>query len=153
MKIRKLSIANISDINKANEPFEIIGRIKPSFADGKWEYTEELYAAPYIKAYPNEDCDYSEYMEASDKAAFLAYSDGECIGQVILRKDWNQYAFIEDICVAKAARGKGVGSAMIRKAVEWAKEKKLCGLALETQDNNLLACGCILVFNILNKIK
>ena len=73
-------------------------------------------------------------------ALFLAYSDAECIGQIVLRKDWNKYAFVEDICVSKSSRGQGVGTALIQKAIEWAKDKKLYGLALETQDNNLLAC-------------
>ena len=48
--------------------------------------------------------------------------------------------FIEDICVSASYRGNGIGTALIQKAVQWAKEKGLCGLALETQDNNLLAC-------------
>ena len=75
-----------------------------------------------------------------DKAIFLAYADGKCAGQIVLRKDWNRYAFIEDICVSASYRGNGIGMALIQKAVQWAKEKGLCGLALETQDNNLLAC-------------
>ena len=70
----------------------------------------------------------------------MAYSDTECVGQIVLRKDWNKYAFVEDICVSKSNRGQGVGTALLQKAIEWAKEKKLHGLALETQDNNLLAC-------------
>ena len=32
------------------------------------------------------------------------------------------------------------GKALIQKAMEWAKNSNLQGLALETQDNNLLAC-------------
>ncbi len=71
---------------------------------------------------------------------FLAFSDTECVGQIVLRKDWNKYAYIEDICVAKLSRGQGIGASFIQKAVEWAKRSDLKGLALETQDNNLLAC-------------
>lgn len=140
MEILKLCAENLADINKANEPFDIVGCIKPYFVNNAWGYTEELYDIPYTKTYPSEDCDYSEYVDAPDKAVFLAYSEDACIGQIILRKDWNKYAFIEDICVAGASRGKGVGSSLIRKAAEWAIEKGLNGLALETQNNNLLAC-------------
>lgn len=43
-------------------------------------------------------------------------------------------------CVQKSSRGQGVGTALMQKAIEWAKDKELYGLALETQDNNLLAC-------------
>lgn len=140
MEIVKINQKNLKDINKPNQPFEIIGRINPTFADGRWMYTEELYDQPYMKAYPDDTWDYAAYIDNPDKTIFLAYSEEQCIGQIVLRRDWNKYAFIEDICVAKSARGKGVGSSLIHEAIEWAKSSCLMGLALETQDNNLLAC-------------
>jgi len=140
MEIVKINRQNLVDINKANQPFEIIGKIKPVFADGIWTYTEEIYEQSYIKAYPNDSLDYAAYIDNPDKTIFFAYSDAECIGQIVLKRDWNRYAFIEDICVAKPARGKGVGTRLIQKAIEWAENSDLKGLALETQDNNLLAC-------------
>lgn len=140
MEIVKMNQHNLKDVNKANQPFEVIGKIIPAFADGTYTYTEELYEKPYMKAYPDDTWDYADYINNPDKTIYLAYSGSECIGQIILKKDWNKYAFIEDICVAKSARGKGIGSALIEKAIEWAKNTGLMGLALETQDNNLLAC-------------
>lgn len=140
MEIVEINVQNLVDINKANQPFEVIGRIRPLFADGDWIYTEELYTHSYVKSYPNDDVDYSVYIDNPDKSIFLAYSNGQCVGQIILRKDWNKYAFIEDICVSQSARGQGIGTALIQKAAEWAKGAELDGLALETQDNNLLAC-------------
>lgn len=140
MEIVTINHQNLADINKANQPFEIIGKIKPTFVGGIWTYTEEIYEQSYIKAYPNDLCDYAVYINNPDKTVFFAYSGAECIGQIILKRDWNSYAFIEDICVAKSARGQGVGTALIQKAIEWAKNSHLKGLALETQDNNLLAC-------------
>ncbi|MCH5262333.1 MAG: GNAT family N-acetyltransferase [Lachnospiraceae bacterium] len=140
MEIIKLNDKNITDINKANQPFEIIGRINPTFADGNWTYIEEIYEQPYIKRYSNDSYDPTVYIDNPDKAIYLAYLNEECIGQIVLRRDWNQYAFIEDICVAQAFRGEGVGTALIQKATEWAKKSGLNGLALETQDNNLSAC-------------
>ena len=140
MEIVKIDYHNLADINKANQPFEVIGRMKPTFSDGIWAYTEEIYEQSYMKVYPNDSCDYAAYIDNSDKTVFFAYSDKECIGQIVLKRDWNRYAFIEDICVAKSARGQGVGTGLIQKAIEWAKNSDLNGLALETQDNNLLAC-------------
>ncbi|MCH5286907.1 MAG: GNAT family N-acetyltransferase [Christensenellaceae bacterium] len=140
MEIVEITQHNLADLNKANQPFEMIGRIKPAFADGVWTYTEELYEQTRAKAYPNDPLDYAAYLKDSDKTIFLAYSGAECIGQIVLKRDWNQYAFIEDICVAQSARGQGVGTGLIKKAIEWAKNANLIGLALETQDNNLLAC-------------
>lgn len=140
MEIIEITKNRLPDINKANDPFEIIGKLIPSLLNGKWEYSEELFSQSYTKMYPADDCNYLDYINSSKKTIYLAYDNGDCIGQIILKKDWNQYAFIEDICVCKAYRGQHVGSALIQKAIEWAKEKNLCGLALETQDNNLLAC-------------
>lgn len=140
MDIVKITQHNLADINKVNQPFEIIGKIKPVFINGIWTYTEELYEQIYVKAYPNDDFDYAAYIDNNDKTIFLAYSDTECIGQIVLKRDWNKYAFIEDICVAKSARGLGVGTSLIKKATEWAKNANLNGLASETQDNNLWAC-------------
>ncbi len=79
-------------------------------------------------------------LNRADKIIFLAYQDNECVGQIQLRRDWNLYAFIEDISVAAKSRGSGIGTALMQQAVCWTKEKGLKGLALETQDNNLLAC-------------
>lgn len=138
--IKPLANELLSDMNKANQPFEIIGKLKPTFADGKWSYTEELLEHPYMKSYPNDDCDYTVYIDNPDKAVFLAYSNAECVGQIILRKEWNLYAFVEDICVSQAVRGQGIGSALIQNAVDWAKKSGVNGLSLETQDNNLIAC-------------
>lgn len=140
MKIVKINQKNLKDINKSNQAFEIIGKIRPTFVDGTWIYAEELYEKPYMQEYTDDTWDYATYINNPDKTIFLAYSEVQCIGQIVLKKDWNKYAFIEDICVVKSARGKGIGTALIHKAIEWAKSSSLMGLALETQDNNLLAC-------------
>lgn len=140
MDIVKMGRQNLADINKASQPFEIIGKIKPALADGVWTYTEELYDHPGMKTYPNDPRDCAAYINDPDKAIFLAYSGTACVGQLILKSDWNGYALIEDICVARSVRGQGIGTAFIRKAIEWAKDSGLKGLALETQDDNVLAC-------------
>lgn len=140
MEITKINHQNIVDTNKSNQPFEVIGEIIPQFTDGKWSYTEKLYGQPYVKKYSNDVCDYATYIDNPDRVIYFAYFGAECIGQIILKRAWNLYAFIEDICVAKSARCKGVGTSLIQKAIEWAKNSDLHGLALETQTNNLLAC-------------
>ncbi len=139
MRIEPLTTQNFYDLNKVNQPFEIIGRIHPELKDGKWSSSEEIYEHPYWKQYPDDRYDAS-YIDSDEKTAFLAYLDTECVGQIVLRKDWTRYAFIEDLGVCQSARGQGVGTALLTKAAEWAQKSSLDGLALETQDNNLLAC-------------
>ena len=140
MEIVEISKDRIKDIKGLDEPFEIIGKIKPTFINGEWSYSEELFTDSYLNSYPDDDTDYSEYVDSTYKTAFLAYVDSTFAGIIIVRKDWNKYAFVEDISVVKDYRGKGVGTALIQKTKEWAKKEGMDGLALETQDNNLLAC-------------
>lgn len=88
----------------------------------------------------DEEADCLEYIDNTDKIIYLYYQDDKCVGKVKLRKNWNRYAYIEDIAVCKDFRGQGIGSALINISIEWAKHKNLHGLMLETQDNNLIAC-------------
>lgn len=67
---KKIDYYNLSDINKPNQPFEIIGKIKPIFSDGIWTYTEELYEQTYTKACANDTFDYATYIDNNDKAVF-----------------------------------------------------------------------------------
>lgn len=139
-KIVPLSEVLLGDMGRANEPFWVFGRIVPQLRGGVWSYTEEIFPEPYEKTYPADENDWRAYISGEDKAAFLAYMDGKCAGQIVLRRDWNRYAFIEDIAVAASARRQGVGTALMERAKEWAAQGGMQGLALETQDNNLAAC-------------
>lgn len=139
-RIVALTEERLPDVNKANEPFEVIGRVCPTLSGGQWTYIEVLDEVPSEKSYPVDDVDYRTYIGSPDRIIYLAYDDNACTGQIILRRDWNHYAFIEDIAVARAARGQGIGSALMRAAESWARQAGLRGLALETQDNNVLAC-------------
>ncbi|MBE5948368.1 MAG: streptothricin acetyltransferase [Lachnospiraceae bacterium] len=73
MEIVKMSSDTLKDMNKVSEPFEIIGKIKPTFVNDKWTYTEEIYDCSYLHSYPNEECDYSLYIENPDKAVFCIF--------------------------------------------------------------------------------
>lgn len=138
--IVELSSDKIKDAGKANQAFGIIGELMPFFSDGKWTADEKLYNKPYEKRYSDDEIDLNDYIKRSDKAIYLAYSEGECVGRIRLSKHWNKYCFIEDIAVAKKYRGKGVGGRLIKIAGKWAEKNGLFGLMLETQNTNLLAC-------------
>ena len=45
---------NLQDINKANQPFDVIGKIIPEFIDGAWSFSECMYEEPYEKSYEKE---------------------------------------------------------------------------------------------------
>jgi len=138
--IIELTHQNIKDVNNFSQTFEVIGKIIPTFFDGKWTFTEHLYDKPYEKTYLDDEINIDEYINNKDKILFFYYDNSECVGQIRLSKIWNNNALIEDFAVAKSHRNKGIGKQLIQKAIEWAKQRNLLGLMLETQDNNLSAC-------------
>jgi ribosomal protein S18 acetylase RimI-like enzyme len=107
--------------------------------DGDIRY-EVLQIPGTRKQYDVDDVDYATYIDNPDKTILLAYIGEQITGQIILRKNWNRYAYIEDIVVDAKFRRQGVGRALISQAALWARERELAGIMLETQDNNLGAC-------------
>lgn len=124
--IRPLEAADLPLLGSLNGPFLVTGRAIPRLEGGRWSHSEELFDSPGTKTYPEngpeDGQNYAEYIGRDDRAVFLAFDGEEAVGRMIIRADWNKYAFIEDI------------------AVRWAAERGLGGLALETQDTNLGAC-------------
>lgn len=140
MTIRKLEKSNLRDYFADEEPFPVIGRLCPKLENGLWTHEEQLFDEPREKQYPPDEIDPAQYLETPKRAIFLAYEDGVPVGRIVLRRNWNGNAFVEDITVRRAARGRGAGSALLARAGDWARGQGLYGLMLETQDINLLAC-------------
>jgi len=138
--IKPLKNESINIINETNEHFPIIGKILPRFSKGIWSYEEELYDTPSEIRFPDDKLDWSAYIESSEKIVLLAFHEDTCIGQIRLVKDWNRFAYIENIAVKKDFRKSGVGHLLLKAAETWAKEQSLIGLSLEAQNDNLIAC-------------
>ena len=138
--IKPLMNQFINIVNNANESFPIIGKILPSFSNGVWSYEEELYDTPSEIRFPDDKLDWSAYIDSSEKIVLLAFHEDACIGQIRLVKDWNRFAYIENIAVKKDFRKSGVGHLLLEAAETWAKERSLIGLSLEAQNDNLIAC-------------
>lgn len=130
----------INIVNNANESFPIIGKMLPSFSNGVWSYEEELYDTPSEIRFPDDKLDWSAYIDSNEKVVLLALHEDACIGQIRLVKDWNRFAYIENIAVKKDFRKIGVGHLLLEAAEAWAKEQSLIGLSLEAQNDNLIAC-------------
>jgi len=138
--IKPLENQSINIINDTNEPFPIIGKIIPSLLNGVWSYKEYLYDTPSEIRFPDDKLDWSSYIDSSEKNVLLAFYEDACIGQIRLVKDWNRFAYIENIAVKKDFRKIGVGHLLLEVAETWAKEQSLIGLSLEAQNDNLIAC-------------
>lgn len=137
--ITKMTQRNMTDYNKSNESFIVFGRIIPKYENNTWTYDEEIFTEQYTKRFEDDEIDIS-YIEDPNKAVYFFYAGDECVGQIRLRSNWNGFAYIENIAVAKKSRQLGIGTALLNVAIEWAKRKNFIGLMLETQDINISAC-------------
>lgn len=95
---------------------------------------------PYEKCYYNRPQDFSGYIDNFDAQLFALHIDGQAAGYLAISRHWNGFALIEDIAIDRAFRQRGCGRQLMAAAQQWAREKSLNGLTLETQSNNVAAC-------------
>jgi len=139
IQIRELDDDRLIDIDQCDNSFWVESRLQIN-AKGD-EITLSLAPAKaFQKRYLPELMDYSDYIDNPDKKIFLAYFGEKIAGQIILRTNWNGYAYIEDIAVDKSCRRKGIGRRLMVQAVDWARSKGLPGIMLETSNINIDAC-------------
>lgn len=137
--VKELDANNLEDVGKVDGYFVIDSQLVLQAENNQIHYTVSERPAKQ-KRYAQEEIDYSAYMNDPEKAIFLAYVEGSLAGQIILRKNWNNYAYVEDIAVDVSFRRMGVGRALVDQAKQWARQKQLPGIMLETQNNNVRAC-------------
>jgi ribosomal protein S18 acetylase RimI-like enzyme len=135
----ELNEQNIQDVNKCDGTFTVDSKIILQAEKDDIRYTV-VSVLPYQKRYPSDESDYTTYLAKPDKTIYFAYMDRQLAGQIVLRKNWNQYAYVEDIAVDIHFRKCGVGRTLVAEAIDWAKTKLLAGIMLETQNNNVAAC-------------
>ena len=139
MIIREIDQYNVEDFGRCDSSFTVRSKLILNAENGTIRYAI-VDIPPYTKQYRAEEFDSKFYMDHPDRAIFFAYLDEELVGEIRLRKNWNEYACIDTIAVDSKYRNQGVGRALIKQAIEWAKKKSFPGLMLETQDNNSTAC-------------
>lgn len=139
MQIETVTRETLALINEETPAFPVVGRAVPRLEKGVWSCTYELLPPGAWKRYPAED--YTSYLRSEQKQAFLARTEaGECAGFLAISASWNGYGWIDELYVHAPWRGQGVAERLFQAARQWAQEKRLIGLGLETQDNNLPAC-------------
>jgi ribosomal protein S18 acetylase RimI-like enzyme len=137
--IQQLDEHNFRDLNRCDSTFTVDSKLVLQIENDVIHYTL-VSVPPYQKRYLAEELDYTTYLNHPDKAIFFAYADGQLTGQIIVRKNWNHYGYVEDIAVDASFRREGVGRALLQHAVAWARDRQLAGVMLETQNNNGAAC-------------
>jgi ribosomal protein S18 acetylase RimI-like enzyme len=137
--IREMDERTIPSAKHYGSSFEVTSKLVLNAENGKITYT--IVDVPrYVKQYGREEFDSAAYVSNPERVIFLAYVDDELAGQIRLLRNWNAYAYIEDIAVNESCRGKGVGQALMEHAIAWAKSKGFPGMMLETQNNNVAGC-------------
>jgi len=143
--IREFAVGDENTCKDIDDRFIVDSTLVLSLADRRIEFTvkpipsyTKSYSDGQFKETANED--YSDYINNPDQIVYLACAGNRVIGRIVLKRNWNKYALIEDIAVDKNYRGHGVGRKLIEQAKRWAKDGGMPGIMLETQNNNVRAC-------------
>lgn len=140
IEIKVIDAAHSGDIQLPNEPFELWGRMIPFYREEQWGYTVEEKPSREITSmcFPQEQYDYEEM---SANTTFIGAYDGEkCIGLAVMQDAFFKYWYLYDLKVNRAYRRQGVSTALLKKAMELAVQKRYRGIYTIGQDNNLSAC-------------
>lgn len=137
LEIRPITAENSEDLRLKNEPFGMPGRMIPRLEKGVWTYETEMFDHVQTMTFPEEAYTLDSL---ADGVLLGAYQDGTCVGLAIVQPGFFRYMYLYDLKVCAAARGQGVGRALIHAALEQAKARGFLGLYTIAQDNNLNAC-------------
>lgn len=137
--IKELDEINLKDVGQVDDEFVIDSQLMLHAENNQTHYT--IVDRPLTKKrYDQDEVDYAAYLDQPDRRVYLAYVDGTVAGQIVLRQNWNNYAFIDYVAVDVGFRGLGIGQALMAQAQSWTQAKELPGLIAETQTNNVRAC-------------
>ena len=137
--IKELDSSLIRDIHRIDNECDIDSKLVLRLVENRLSYT--VVSVPHTtRRFPQDDYEYTTYPDDPEKTAFLAYIDDQVAGELILRKNWNRFALVEWIGVDRKFRRMGIGEALISRSRQWARDKNLPGIMLETQDTNVGAC-------------
>lgn len=138
--IRIIDAARKDDINIPNEPFQLIGRMIPTYVDEQWGHHVRYFDEADITSmcFPDENYNFDEMTGSS---VFIgAYDKDQCVGLAILQKAWFKYMYLYDLKVSASYRKMGVATALMQKAKEVSQAHGYSGVYTIGQDNNLSAC-------------
>lgn len=126
------------DINLRNDPFSLIGRFHPIYNGHQWHHQVSYFEQISEMCFPDGHYDFDEL--SSNGVIIGAYIGQKCVGLAILKHHGYKYMYLYDLNISKAYRQLNIGSMLMEKAKEIAKENHYNGVFTRAQDNNLSAC-------------
>ncbi|MFX0116197.1 MAG: GNAT family N-acetyltransferase [Candidatus Hodarchaeota archaeon] len=141
LKIEELSHENLKDFHKIDNSFEVSSVLELGMVKGEITYEIRELSEVWEKKYGNsQGFDPARLIDSKNGVIFLAYLENQIAGRIVLKKNWNKYAYIDDIAVDRSLRRRGIGRQLLSAAIRWAREKNFPGLMLETQNINVGGC-------------
>lgn len=137
--IKELDAGALQHLNRCDGAFNIESKLSLSLVDDAVHYTV-LAVSPRMKRYAPEAFDPHAYMNNPDQAIFFAFAEEKIAGQIRVRRNWNRFAYVEDFVVDRNYRRRGIGQKLLQRVMQWAKDRDLAGVMLETQNTNVAAC-------------
>jgi len=137
--IRPLDSTSLPQVDKFERNSIVYSHLLLNVKDTKITYST-VPVEPYEKILNIDTEDYSTFIDNPKKTIFFADVEGIPAGQIKIIPWWNKFAYIEELTVDTEFRGKGIGRALMQRAIEWAREANYPGVMLETQTNNVPAC-------------
>ena len=139
IQIRQMDSQSLHQVDQFHRNFIVNSKLVLHVENNRLTYSI-VSVEPYEKTLSIDVEDYKTFIDDLQKVIFFADVDGKPVGQIKVVPWWNKFAYIEELAVDTEFRGKGVGSVLLRRAIEWASAQYFPGMMLETQDNNVPAC-------------
>ena len=139
IEVRVIDKEHSADIRIPNQSFPLFGRMIPVYGNEQWSYKTELFSEVSEMCFPDENYDFDTL---SKNSIFVGAYDGDtCVGLAILQQAWFKYMYLYDLKVNRDYRRMQVGTMLVEKMKEIARENHYNGIYTVGQDNNLAACN------------
>lgn len=119
--------ANLTDLNTLTKLFNLyrLFQKQPTDVEGARNFLEKR-------------------MKNNETEIYIAYLKNEAVGFTLLYPSYSSVAMqrswiLNDLYVEKLARKKGVANVLLEQVIEFTKETKVCGIVLETCNDNYIA--------------
>lgn len=141
-QIHKTSLQDAPKAAQFNRRFTVRSRIVLEMKDERLNYSIAEVTPPYDRDIPAQDTEYG-FEESVESVVFFAVVEGNerPAGRIRMLTWWNRFAYVDDLAVNPECRGTGIGRALLENGIAWARENNFPGVMLETQDDNVPACG------------